>query len=243
MMTLDKHIFALYVPNFWNEKSKIGTIAKVVDQEIVHRLVKVLRIEVAQQFIFFDQVNHGIVEVVAISKKDVSVTIKSFEKTSKQSSEVVFFLPLLKKEALEEAVYSLTEVGVSQIQLVVTQKSRQKLLHEKELQRLESIIVAAAEQSKNYNFPKIFPPVHLFDLELDAGCLKIIFDPQGQSFFDLRAKSLPQEKIYLLVGPEAGLTLEELQQLENLSFQKCHLTSTILRAVQAVAVGAALFKI
>jgi 16S rRNA (uracil1498-N3)-methyltransferase len=250
MVSSDKHIFAIHVPNFWNETSKVESTKKLVDHEkdcasnqIVHRLLKVLRIEVGQKFIFFDKLFHGIIEILDISKKDLVVKILSFEKNSKSSPEIVFLLPLLKKEALEEAVYSLTEIGVSQIQLVVTQKSRQKLLHEKEFHRLESIIIAAAEQSKNYVFPKIFPPKDLFGLTLDSQSLKVVFDPQGQSFFDLRAKNLPQEKIYLLVGSEAGLTLQELQELENLAFEKCYLTPTILRAVQAVAVGASLFKI
>ena len=249
MIATDKHIFALFAPNFWNEKTKIGIVIKIVDQEIFHRLVKVLRIQVGQQFIFFDQINHGIIEVSEVLKKDLSVKILNFEKNRENLPEIIFLLPLLKKEALEEAVYSLVEVGVSKIQLVVTQKSRQKLLHEKELERLKSIVIAAAEQSKNYNYPEIHSPVNLskivtsFENDKDAKALKIVFDPEGQSFFDLRTKKSKQGKNYLLVGPEGGLTLEELQQLENVSFQKSHLTPTILRAVQAVAIGAALFKI
>lgn len=243
MSSSDKHIFALHVPKFWNEKSQVNFLAKIVDPEIVHRLVKVLRVEVSQKFIFFDKFYHGTIEIINISKKDLTVKILSFENNNQNLLEIIFLLPLLKKEALEEAVYSLAEIGVSKIQLVVTQKSRQKLLHEKEFQRLESIIIAAAEQSKNYSYPHIYSPISLSDVEYRAQSFKVVFDPQGQSFFDLRAKKLQQEKVYLLVGPEAGLTLEELQKLENISFQKCSLTSTILRAVQAIAIGSALFKI
>jgi 16S rRNA (uracil1498-N3)-methyltransferase len=238
----DKHIFSIYIPNFFNENYKIGIEKKVIDDDVVHRLIKVLRIEIGQQIIFFDQEYHGIIEILDISKKFFSIKVLSFEKNMSQLTEIKFLLPLLKKEALEEAVYSLAEIGVSEIQLVVTQKSRQKLLHEKEFQRLESIIIAAAEQSKNYIFPKLYAPVNLFDLKLSSDFSKIVFDPQGKSFFDFRSNLL-QEKICLLVGPEGGLTQEELQNLEKKSFQGCRLTPTILRAVQAVAVGAGLFKI
>jgi RsmE family RNA methyltransferase len=48
---------------------------------------------------------------------------------------------------------------------------------------------------------------------------------------------------YLLVGPEAGLSSEELQEIENISFKKCRLTQNTLRAVQAVAISSALFRI
>lgn len=242
MLFIDKHIFSIYIPNFFDTNYKIGIEKKIIDEEIVHRLVKVLRIEIGQRIIFFDHEYHGVIKILDISKKYFSIKAVSFEKNNKSLVEIKFLLPLLKKEALEEAVYSLAEVGVSEIQLVVTQKSRQKLLHEKEFQRLESIVVAAAEQSKNYIFPKIYAPVDLFDLELGSRISKIVFEPQGESFFDLRPKTI-EKIICLLIGPEGGLTQEELQNLEKKSFQKCRLTSTILRAVQAVAVGAALFKI
>lgn len=241
-MSLDKHIFSIYTPNFFDQNYTVGIEKKVMNEDIVHRLVKVLRIETGQQVIFFDHEYHGIIEILDISKNFFSIKILTFEKNMSQSIKTKFLLPLLKKEALEQAVYSLAEIGVSEIQLVITQKSRQKLLHEKEFTRLESIVIAAAEQSKNYIFPKIYAPVALFDLKLELDSYKIVFEPQGKSFFDLRAKLL-QEKICLLVGPEGGLIQEELQHLDNLSFEKCRLTSTILRAVQAVAIGAALFKL
>jgi 16S rRNA (uracil1498-N3)-methyltransferase len=242
MSFADKHTFSIYTPNFFDQNYTVGVEKKVVDEDINHRLVKVLRIQVGQQIIFFDQEHHALIEILDISKKFFSIKVLTFEKNIKQATEIKFLLPLLKKEALEEAVYSLAEIGVSEIQLVITQKSRQKLLHEKEFCRLESIIIAAAEQSKNYIFPKIHTPVDLFDLELESNSSKIVFEPQGESFFELRLQGL-QEKICLLVGPEGGLTKDELQHLEQIPFQKCHLTPTILRAVQAVALGAGLFKI
>ena len=69
----DKHIFAVHVPFFWNDQSKINLTVKITDQLIVHRLVKVLRIEVGQKFIFFDKERHGTVEIIAISKKDIDI--------------------------------------------------------------------------------------------------------------------------------------------------------------------------
>ncbi|MBI2344563.1 16S rRNA (uracil(1498)-N(3))-methyltransferase [Candidatus Dependentiae bacterium] len=242
MALSDKHIFAIYIANFWNNVYKVDAIVKIIDPDIVHRLIKVLRIQIGQRFIFFDSVYHGIIEISDISKKYFLVTIINFEKNIEPLVKIKFLLPLLKKEALEEAVYSLVEIGVSEIQLVVTQKSRQKLLNDNEFVRLEAIVVSAAEQSKNYVIPKIKLPIHLSDIQFSLQEQKIVFDPQGESFFDLKVKILKSKEIHLLVGPEGGLAKEELQQLEHYLFQKCRLTSTILRAVQAISVGVGLFK-
>lgn len=243
MSSTDKHVFAIYVPTFWNKNYQVNTILKVVDLDIVHRLVKVLRVQIGERFIFFDSNLHGLIEIVAISKKDFSVKIITITKNIPEAFRTVFLLPLLKKEALEEAVYSLAEIGVSEIQLVITQKSRQKLLHEKEFQRLEAIVISAAEQSKNYAFPKIQQPVHLFDYNFKSDQQKFVFDPQGKSFFDLNKTISKEQEILLLVGPEGGLTEDEFRQLESYLFEKCCLTPTILRAVQAVALGSGLFKL
>ncbi len=242
MSLTDKHIFSIYTPNFFDENYKIGIEKKVFNEDIVHRLVKVLRIEVGQQIVFFDHEYHGIIEILDISKKIFLIKVVTFEKNLSPATEIKFLLPLLKKEALEEAVYSLAEIGVSEIQLIITQKSRQKLLHDKEFARLESIVIAAAEQSKNYTFPKIYAPIDLSSLQLGSDFYKIVFDAEGESFFEFRTKS-SQEKICLLAGSEGGLTKSELEHLDTISFKKCRLTPTTLRAVQAVAVGAALFKI
>lgn len=242
MASIDKHIFAIYIPNVWKKEHKVNVFFNLFEVDIVHRLTKVLRIQIGQRFIFFDASQHGEVEISAISKKDFSVKIISLEDNLAQSLKIRFLLPLLKKEALEEAVYSLSEIGVFEIQLVVTQKSRQKLLHEKEFQRLEAIVISAAEQSKNYVFPKIYPPISLSLVSCNSNDQKIVFDPEGQSVFDIQSTIVDSKNVLLIVGPEAGFIEEELQLLVSKDFKKCRLTPTILRAVQAVAVGAGLFR-
>ena len=59
MISSSKHIFAINSPNFWTDNSSVESVRKVVDQELVHRLVKVLRIEVGQLIVFFDKLYHG----------------------------------------------------------------------------------------------------------------------------------------------------------------------------------------
>lgn len=253
MTKSNQHIFALYVPTFWSSTDRANALKEIRDADILHRIIKVLRASLHEQFVFFDRAHHGLVQIVQISKKDITVQVLSFQVNIESANQLTFLLPLLKKEALEEAVYSLSEIGAAAIQLVVTQKSRQKLLHEKEFERLQHIVVSAAEQSKNYIYPDLFAPKKLHDLMqiADSSALKIVFDGEGKSFFDLReqlgfhrVKSTGQgSKLIALVGPEGGLTDEEINIVAQLSFFSCRLTSTTLRAVQAVAVGAALLKV
>ena len=244
----DTHVFALLVHDFWQKSEQSGTTKLISDAEVVHRLVKVLRCSLHDQFIFFDRKHHGLVEIVQLSKRDLTVKILNFQVNSDRKPHIIFLLPLLKKEALEEAVYSLCELGADVIQLVVTQKSRQKLLHAKEYERLQNIVIAAAEQSKNYNYTTLHEPKKLSDIiqepdfKAQKNSNKIVFDGVGQSFFDIRSHVPLMQDTYLLVGPEAGLTEQEMVVLKESHFTSCRLTMTTLRAVQAVAVGTGLFR-
>ena len=158
---------------------------------------------------------------------------------------VIFFLPLLKRDALEAALYSLVELGASEIRLMRTQKTQRVWGGAKEFDRLRTIMIAAAEQSKQYITPTLHEP-QLFDeivKELD-GTSCLFFDPQGADLFPVLQKfrkNMPQT-ISLMIGPEADVTSDEKQLLQEHGATFCRLTPTILRAQQAVAVSLGIIR-
>ncbi len=245
-----KHLFSFYSPGLIQVSWSSGSVVWLDHQDLVHRLIKVVKVEKDDQLIVFDKQYHVLIQILSVLKKEIQARVLSVQVNVSLLPKITFLLPLLKKEALEQAIYSLCETGVSEIRLVATEKSRQALLPPaKELERLRNIVVAAAEQSKNYSFPELVEPKKLLDVAADlsaAPCCsslsKIVFDVSGVSFFDIRQKQTQQE-VVLLVGPEGGLTADELIFLKDHNFQTCALTQTTLRAIQAVAVSAALFRL
>lgn len=240
----DTHLFSLYAASLIDTQWTVHVCRDIDQPELFHRIVNVLRLEVGSKVVLFDRYQHAIVSIEQILKKKLVVRIESILQNQVIQPSVTFFLPLLKKEALQEAVYGLCELGINQIQLVVTAKSRQQLMGEKEFLRLHNIMVAAAEQSKNYAMAQILPAKKLVDLiaNISKDSVALVFDPAGKSFFKLYTK-IASKDVVLLVGPEGGLTQQELQTLEKHNFDSCALTSTTLRAVQAVALSAGLVRL
>lgn len=238
------HLFSLYVSDLIQESWKLESSVIIQDTDLIHRMVKVLRFVVDDRLILFNKTLHVDVVIQQISKKNITIKIKLLQNHQEILPQVSFFLPLLKKEALEQAVYSLCELGINQIRLVVTQKSRQQLMGSKEFQRLENIVIAAAEQSKNYALSELLLPISFEKMMQNSIHQKfnILFDPAGESFFALREK-IKLQSVGLLVGPEAGLTNQELHMAKEHNFYFCVLTPTILKAVQAVALGAGLMRL
>lgn len=239
-----KHIFSFFCPNIIEPSWSSGSIIWLQSQDLVHRLVKVVKVEKDDEFVLFDKQHNVFIKVLSVLKKEIQARVISFQDNISLQPKITYLLPILKKEALEQAVYSLTEIGVSEIRLVITAKSRQSLMSEKEYQRLGGIVIAAAEQSKNYNFSELFEPEKLSEILTDClQSVKIVFDASGESFFEVKKDVKSDQTILLLVGPEGGLLVEELSFLKAQSFKTCALTQTTLRAVQAVAVSAALFRL
>lgn len=238
------HLFSLYVSDFIQDSWRSQSIVIIQDADLIHRMLKVLRFVVGDRLILFNKTLHVDVVIEQISKKNITIQIKSLAQHQAIMPHVIFLLPLLKKEALEQAVYSLCELGINQIQLVVTQKSRQQLMGPKEFARLENIVIAAAEQSKNYALSQLLLPISFEKMMQNSveQNFNILFDPAGQSFFVLYEK-IKTKPVALFVGPEAGLTNQELQITKEHNFYFCALTPTILKAVQAVALGAGLIRL
>lgn len=236
------HQFAFYVFNLVNcFQSK--KIIEIRDIDLVHRIVRVLRLSVADKVVLFDREQHIHVEIIDIDKRQVLLSIIEQNKNIMLQPSIIYLLPLLKKDALQDAVYSLVEVGVTRIQLVVTAKSRQSITG-KEFERLQKAAIAAAEQSKHYTIPEITVAEKLLDLvpTISQDQHNIVFDLHGESFFQVRNVT-KDSTVCLLVGPEGGLTKDELHDLQYYNFVSCMLTPTVLRAVQAVPLSAALFRL
>ncbi len=244
----ERHEFALYIADLTDIIKKISTNKElcIVDEKIIHRMIHVLRLKPEDYCILFDRITHARVVIKKIDgKKHIICMIQSTKLNTVFSPTVTFLLPLLKREDFESALYALTEVGVTTIQLVKTSKSHSSLFDNKFFERAQRIIIAAAEQSKNFAYPELKMPLSLFEaIAIADTTTKIFFDEKGISLFST-AQSLhrnPPNDIVLLIGPEGDLSNEEKEMVISKKFIVCALTPTILRSIQAAVLSAGLVR-
>jgi len=239
-----RHEFAFYAP-FTTERleqysHKESFIIK--DPSLYHRITNVVRLSPGEPFILFDQSNHAQCVLHSTDKKNIlNLMVRHFRQNKILKPHITFLLPLLKRDAFQEAIYSLTELGANHIQLIITTTTQRKWGKNHEYERLLHILYAAAEQSKNFAFPSITPPLLLEQLtpKIEKETCCIYFDPEGQHLLQVVQKVLQQvpQKLIIMVGPEAGLTHDEKRLLNKHNFIACSLTPTILRAQQAAALS------
>ncbi|MBI2353221.1 RsmE family RNA methyltransferase [Candidatus Dependentiae bacterium] len=241
-MNLNTHQFAFYLEEPFFKKITQGDEIFIKDQDFLHRLIRVIKIRKDEIFILFNFHWHMVVKFLNATRHEIKVYVLFISKNKKLQPHITFLLPLLKKDALEEAVYSLAELGVTDIHLIVTQKSRNSL-SQNEMQRLHKIIISAAEQSKNFAFPIMHSMKNLQEIinDLSLESDKVVFEPSGKVFLEIFKQMKFKNKI-LIIGPEGGLIEEELLMIKEQGFLECSLTPTVLRSLQAAAIGTALFR-
>jgi RsmE family RNA methyltransferase len=233
------HQFAIYS----TELTKLLAAGKqflITHADLHHRIKQVLRLDVGDICILFDATQHATIKIIALDKKSITAELLNIQSNKQLTPHITCFIPLLKRDALAEAIYNATELGANGIQLIITQKVQRPWDGTKELERLQRIIIAAAEQSKHFALPELKTPVALEKAltSLPQATNRLFCDPTGAPLLpllqEISAKKISQ--VALMVGPEGDLLPTEKELLTQHQFIFCALTPTILRAPQAVTV-------
>lgn len=244
----DRHSFTL----FYQDLSKLALrkkydVVDIVDRKLWHRIIKVLRLKIGEQFILFDNsynVQFMLLKETFSGKDKVSVKILSTKQNVMLKPHLILIPCLLKKDAFEDIIYAAAQMGVNEIIPVLSEKTRCWWRGERELKRLFNIMIAACEQSKSFIIPRFCAPVNIKDVVFDIRkdhkkSFKVHFDPTGRKLIGL-LQSINDDlarTVILLFGPEGGLTNEEKELLLDSGFESYSLTSTILRSREAIIVG------
>ena len=150
---------------------------------------------------------------------------------------VELLTPIPRSARLTWLVEKATEIGVSAIRLLQTERGPRRTGGQR-LDRLRRVAVAAVEQSQRSVVPEI-TGVHPF-AEV-PGLLESA--PERwvlQSGEDSRSDADPEGRAALLVGPEGGWTSDELEVLASADCRRISLGPTVLRIETAAIVGSAM---
>jgi 16S rRNA (uracil1498-N3)-methyltransferase len=145
---------------------------------------------------------------------------------------------LLKRDATDLVVQKATELGVSALLPVITERTNAHRVNEA---RLAAIAVEAAEQSERLTVPSLHAPRPLMALPAD-------WEPGRRMFMAAERAAAPainpaHGPAALLVGPEGGFTPAELEAMLTHPFVTVvSLGPRILRAETACIVGLALLQ-
>lgn len=140
-----------------------------------------------------------------------------------------------KGERMDLTLQKATELGASRITPVSTERSVVRLDEERldrRMQRWGGILQAACEQCGRNRLPRIDEPTRLSSVlaETPSGATRIVLAPEGA--ISLAALERPAA-LEVLIGPEGGLSEEEIAQAIKAGFTPVRLGPRILRTETA----------
>jgi 16S rRNA (uracil1498-N3)-methyltransferase len=224
-----------------------GSTVRVEGDE-AHHAVAVRRMRVGEALVLTDGLGRSATgEVAATAKRELTVSVSSVESSPRPEPRVVVVQALAKGDRGELAVAVLTEVGVDRIVPWAAARSVADWKGERgarSLNRWQATARESAKQARRSWFPEVATLASTAEVVglLGSAAGGVVLHEKADA--SLAAFDVPSSgDLVVVVGPEGGVTGEELAAFEGAGATAVRLGSEVLRTSTAgVAAVAALLS-
>jgi 16S rRNA (uracil1498-N3)-methyltransferase len=210
----------------------------VVRGERYRHLFRARRVEVGAPLRIVDgQGQARWAQVVAVDRQEARLQLGAAAPSHEPNRQVRLLVPLPRPERAAWMVEKVTEMGVSAIHFLHSERAPRNA-GDGTLARLRRIAVVAVEQSHRARVPEV-SGVHAWEelpVLLAGTAARWLLDPEAPVEAPAGAD---RESAALVLGPEGGLTDNELEQARALGCLPMGLGPTVLRIETAALVAAA----
>lgn len=179
-------------------------------------------------------------KLVDVKKKSANIKILEQEQVDNESPlHIHLGQGISRGDRMDFTLQKSVELGVSMITPLFTERCGVKLSTErlnKKREQWQKIVNSACEQSGRCIVPEVTQPILLQEwLQQESEALKLNLHPKAKhSIMTLPMDSkINNQQVRLLIGPEGGLTDEEINQANQANFQDILLGPRILRTETA----------
>lgn len=204
-----------------------------LSDDAANHVGRVLRMGIGQAIQLFDGSNQLFdAEIVHADKKSVRVTVLKGETDDRESPLHIHLGQVMSRgEKMEFTIQKSIELGVSLITPLFSERCGVKLDAErlnKKIQQWQKIAIAACEQCGRNRIPEIRPAMDLeqWCAEQDDA-LKLNLHPRASA--SINTLPQPVDRVRLLIGPEGGLSADEIAMTARYRFTDILLGPRVLR--------------
>lgn len=163
--------------------------------------------------------------------------VRELNENNELPNKVILVASLIKGEHMDLVLQKATELGVSEIVLLETERTIVKIKDESKLNRFRKILKEASEQSKRLVIPTLEKVISINELkEINADVKLLAFEGEkgtSKSFVNQIQNVKPNESIAVVIGPEGGFSEKEVAKMNELGYTSVGLGKRILRAETA----------
>ena len=233
---------------FYVEPEKLGSDRAILSGPAYHHVRNVLRMKPGDELVVFDGAGREAVGILENYQSETALIriVADTDHSTESSLDLTLAPCLVKGRKIELVVEKAIELGVDRIAPVTSKRSIARISADAAVDRVERwrrIAVSAAEQSGRTALPVIerIRPLEELAASKPDDALGLVFtvgaDPDPPA--TLRQRYPNTHKVMVIVGPEGGLTREELDLTKEHGFISVGLGPRTLRAETASIVAAA----
>jgi len=215
---------------FFKESLTINLIAKL-DKSQSHYVNKVMRIKVNEIFSLFNNSGEWEAKIISISKSIVEFNITKQLRQKETPKELWLAFSPIKSNYFNFMIQKATELGVTKFLPIIFDRTIVRKINK---ERLEKVIIEAAEQSNQINIPVIEKSQSL-NLFLKSSKMDLIFTDLNTKNRKIDLDQLSSNPTCVIIGPEGDFSEEEREKiLKFRGVQPIKINENILRSETAV---------
>lgn len=208
-----------------------------------HHALRVLRLREGDPVELFDGVGQACRGLIAEAggKRVLVEQIVALDESRESPLHTLLAQAMCSSEKMDWIVQKATELGVTEIQPLDTERSVARLTPERTAKRLEhwrQVVISACEQCGRNRLPVVQAPMplaHWLSQMQTAPEARLVLLPQGATALGDIAAS--DAGVSLLVGPEGGFSMAECDTILHAGFTPVRLGQRILRTETAAIAG------
>ena len=201
-----------------------------------NHIQNVYRLNVGDKLRIVDGEYEYFTQIIEISKKEVAVKIlEKNEDSYSLNINIDVAMGILKNDKMNLAIQKLTEIGVKSIIPLKTERVVVRINEKKE--KWDTVARETLKQCRGVKFTEILPVKKLVEIDYKKYD-KIIFAYENSNESKSLSEIIKQKdkNILYIIGPEGGITQEEVDFLKNSKAMEISLGKRILRAETAAIV-------
>ncbi len=215
---------------FFKESLSLNLTAKL-DKLQSHYVTKVMRLKIGEIFSLFNSSGEWEAKILTLSKSIVEFNITKQLRQKESTKEMWLAFSPIKSNYFNFMIQKATELGVTKFIPIIFDRTIVRKINK---ERLEKVIIEAAEQSNRINVPSIEEPQFLKDF-LSNEKIDLIFTDLNSQNKKIDLEKLTSNPTCVIIGPEGDFSEDEREQI--LAFngvQPIKINENILRSETAV---------
>lgn len=228
------------MPRFYIEAELAVNTQLALTETVFHHWCKVLRAQVGETATLFNgQGGEYEVTLTDVQKKSATVMVNNFDPGNRTPKFKALLGQVMSKgDRMDYAIQKAVELGVSDIQLLTSERCEMRLKYDRDQKKLDhwqAIAIAACEQCGLNIVPQILAPMPLEKwLDTDLPATKLVLAPNKDEVNVLH-NATPE--LALLIGPEGGLSEAEISTANTKGFVNWCIGERVLRTETAPVVA------